>query len=82
MEMRSLAAASWAETRLLADLIRRKMRFESSGWTEPRREERLNTRRWGLAVVCVLLLPWEWVDAPELRLEERMERARFLGGLG
>jgi len=78
METRSLAAVSCAETRLLADLMRRKRRLESSGWTVPRREARLKPRRWGVVVVWVLL-PWEWLEVLLLRFEERMERARFLG---
>jgi hypothetical protein len=69
MERRSLAADSWDVMRVLNDLIRRKRRLESSGWVCPRREEREKCERWGGEVAEVVE-----------RLEERIERARFLGG--
>lgn len=66
MVSRSLPAASWAEMRLLVDLIRRYSLRESSGCIEPRSEANENPLR------CVgddeLLLPFP----------ERIESDRFL----
>ena len=88
IETRSLAAASWAAIRLFSDLMSRYSRFDSSGWPDPRREDRLKPRR---PVPPVLpppppvwrWWPWdeveeEWVVPPLLRLLVRMESARFL----
>jgi hypothetical protein len=61
----------------------RKRRLESSGWVVPRRERREKPRRWWWWALDVeglgLLEEGEW---PLLRLDERIERARFLGGFG
>ncbi len=78
METRSLAAVSCAEMRLFSDLMSLKRRLESSGWIVPRREEREKPL---CRVVEVEEVPpeVEWL-VPLLRLEDRMERARFLGG--
>lgn len=75
MERRSRAAVVWAWMSRLVDFMRRWRRCEGDGGREVRREER--EKRWceGGAVGV------EEVDVPvEERLEERMERARFLRG--
>lgn len=95
MERRSRAADSWAETRVLADLMRRWRRLERAGWELPRNEGKEKGLR-------VLLLLWVecccwWLKVlelevgapekvmlllplPEDRLEDRKERARPLDG--
>lgn len=74
MATRSRPAASCAPIRLLVVLISRYSRRDSSGWTEPRSDDRLKPMRCepDEVLVPLVLLP----------LWERMESARFLGGAG
>lgn len=75
MERRSRAAVVCAWMRRLVDFMRRWRRCEGEGGREVRREER--EKRWWVAGGAGV----EEVEVPvEERLEERMERARFLRG--
>lgn len=72
MATRSRPAASCADTRLLVVLISRYRRRDSSGWTEPRSDDRLKPMR------CEPDEAPAPLPLPPPPLCERMDRARFL----